>query len=95
MKDQRIAPSGRPTFKTPDGVEHATWNAARKHLTGLDLLATLREAGPDLAESQLVAMRDRLLENWHVSRKASPSPAIDPLLEVRGADALRMQQRKR
>lgn len=71
MKDQRIAPSGRPTFKTPDGVEHPTWNAARKHLTGLDLLNTLREAGPALAESQLLAMRDRILAGWNVSRKTA------------------------
>lgn len=69
VKDQRIAASGNPTFKTPDGAEHPTWNAARKHLTGLDLLATLREAGPDLEERQLVALRDRLLSVWHISRK--------------------------
>lgn len=67
MKDQRIASSA--TFKTPDGAEHPTWNAARKHLTGLDLLNTLREAGPDLAEDQLLALRDRILAGWNVSRK--------------------------
>lgn len=68
-KEQRIEPSGRPMFKTPDGVEHVTWNAARKHLTGLDLLDTLREGAPDLAEEQLVALRDHLLAGWNVSRK--------------------------
>ena len=71
MNDQRIANATRPAFKTPDGVEHPTWNAARKHLTGLDLLNTLREAGPDLAESRLVALRDHILVGWNVSRKQS------------------------
>lgn len=70
MKDQRIASSA--TFKTPDGAEHPTWNAARKHLTGLDLLNTLREAGPDLGEKQLLALRDRILAGWNVSRKTKP-----------------------
>ncbi len=69
MKEQRIAPAGKPTFKTPDGVEHPTWNAARKHLTGLDLLDTLREAGPGLSEAQLLALRDQVLASWNVSRK--------------------------
>lgn len=76
MKDQRIAPSGRPTFKTPDGVEHLTWNAARKHLTGLDLLSTIREAAPNLAELQLLAIRDRILADWNVSRKATPAMRV-------------------
>lgn len=75
MKDQRIAPSGRPMFKTPDGAEHATWNAARKHLTGLDLLNTLREAGPDLTESQLLALRDAVLAKWRVSLRSETSHA--------------------
>lgn len=70
MKDPRIKPNGPPTFKTPDGAEHPTWNAARKHLTGLDLLDTLREAGPGLTEPQLVALRDALLARWNVSRKS-------------------------
>lgn len=70
MKDERIARNGPPTFTTPDGTVHLTWNAARKHLTGLDLLNTLREAGPDLAESQLLALRDRVLEGWNVSKKS-------------------------
>lgn len=69
MKDPRIASAGRPTFKTPDGAEHPTWNAARKHLTGLDLLDTLREAGPGLSEEQLILLRDRILSGWNVSRK--------------------------
>lgn len=69
MKDPRIASA--QAFKTPDGVEHPTWNAARKHLTGLDLLDTLREAGPGLAESQLVALRDAILAGWSVSRKST------------------------
>jgi len=68
MSDPRIA-KGAPTFRTPDGVEHATWNAARKHLTGLDLLETVREAGPDLAEAQVIAIRDAILARWNVSRK--------------------------
>lgn len=70
MKDQRITPAA-PTFTTPDGVKHETWNAARKHLTGLDLLNTLREAGPDLSESQLIALRDKVLDGWNVSRRAA------------------------
>ncbi len=76
MKDQRIAPSAT-TFKTPDGVEHPTWNTARKHLTGLDLLNTLREAGPGLAEAQLVALRDRVLADWNVSRKRAENQMRD------------------
>lgn len=70
MKDPRIVP-GKPTFKTPDGVEHATWNAARKHITGLDLLETLREAGPGLSDEQLTGLRDAVLAAWNVSRRAS------------------------
>jgi hypothetical protein len=69
MKDTRIASSGRPTFTTPDGIEHPTWNAARKHLTGLDLMDTLRQAGPELEESQLSALLNAVLASWHVSRK--------------------------
>ena len=76
MKDQRIAPSA-PAFKTPDGAEHPTWNAARKHLTGLDLLNTLREAGHGLAEAQLIALRDRVLADWNVSRKRAENQMRD------------------
>lgn len=72
MKEPRIAPAGKPTFKTPDGVEHATWNAARRHLTGLDLLATLREGAPSLSEEQLIELRDRVMASWNVSRKSPP-----------------------
>lgn len=74
MSGERIAAAGRRTFKTPDGVEHDTWNAARKHLTGLDLLETLRAAGPDLADEQLRTLRDRLLADWNVSRKPTSLP---------------------
>jgi hypothetical protein len=70
VSDPRIV-SGSPSFKTPDGVEHATWNAARKHLTGLDLLDTLRETGPGLPEDQLIALRDSILATWNVSRKGT------------------------
>jgi len=68
VKDPRIV-QGSPTFKTPDGLEHATWNAARRHLTGLDLLDTLRKAGPGLSDRQLLALRDGLLESWNVSKR--------------------------
>lgn len=68
MKEQRIS-AGKPTFRTPDGMEHETWNAARKHLTGLDLLETIRLAAPDLAEARLVAIRDHIQASWSVSRR--------------------------
>lgn len=54
-------------FRTPDGIEHKSWNAARKHLTGLDLLATIAAAGPDP-----VSVRDAVMAEWHVSRRSAP-----------------------
>ena len=60
-------------FRTPDGAEHPTWNAARKHQTGLDLLDTMREAGPDLTAEQLARLRNAVVRIWHVSRKKSPT----------------------
>lgn len=54
----------RAPFKTPDGASHKSWNAARKHLTGLDLLATIQKSGPDP-----VSVRDAVMREWHISRK--------------------------
>jgi hypothetical protein len=54
-------------FMTVDGVTHKTWNAARKYLTGLSLLQTIKESGPDP-----VSVRDALMRDWHISRRSGP-----------------------
>jgi len=69
MSEPRIKSAA--AFTTPDGREHSTWNAARKHLTGLDLLETLREVAPSLANDQLLALRDAVLASWNVSRRTA------------------------
>lgn len=51
-------------FTTMDGVTHKTWNAARKHLTGLGLLRTIQGSGPDP-----VSIRDAVMREWRVSRR--------------------------
>ena len=56
-------------FKTADGLEHPTWNAARKHQTGLDLAETIREAAPDLPQPQVADLVDAIFKAWHVSRR--------------------------
>lgn len=71
---RRIAAWGNE-FWTPDGTAHRTWNAARKHLTGLDLLETLREAGPNLSEPYLIGLRDAVLRGWYISRKSASERA--------------------
>jgi hypothetical protein len=57
-------------FRTPDGAEHKTWNAARKHLTGLDLLQTLQETGLGLVEA--TKARDSVMRHWNVSKRSQP-----------------------
>lgn len=59
-------------FLTQDGKQHPTWNAARKHQTGLDLKETMRSAGLGLSDSQLTVLLETVLESWNVSRKGTP-----------------------
>ena len=56
-------------FVTPDGVWHKTWGHARRHLTGSDLLQTIKQTGPSLSDEQARRIRDALLRYWHVSRR--------------------------
>lgn len=56
-------------FKTIDGKEHPTWNAARKHQTGLDLAETIRATAPDLSESRVAKLVSAISSAWHISRK--------------------------
>lgn len=56
-------------FRTHDGMEHPTWNAARKHMTGLELAETIRSAGPDLSNEQLIRLAEAVLKSWYISRK--------------------------
>lgn len=56
-------------FKTIDGKEHPTWNAARKHQTGLDLAETIRTAAPDLSESKVAKLVSAIASTWHISRR--------------------------
>lgn len=57
------------SFETPDGEKHKTWNAARRHMTGADLLDCIRKPVPNLSEAEATAIRDALLADWHISRK--------------------------
>lgn len=56
-------------FKTADGVEHPTWNAARKHQTGLDLADTIRSAAPSLSKAKVADVVLAIFQKWHVSRR--------------------------
>lgn len=58
-------------FKTIDGKEHPTWNAARKHQTGLDLAETIRATASDLSEAKVAELVNAIFSTWHISRKGS------------------------
>jgi hypothetical protein len=56
-------------FKTADGQEHPTWNAARKHQTGLDLAETIRKAAPSLSGAQVAGLVKAISSTWNISRR--------------------------
>lgn len=56
-------------FKTGDGKEHPTWNAARKHQTGLDLADTIRKAAPSLPEPKVTELVEAIASTWNISRR--------------------------
>jgi len=58
-------------FRTIDGKEHPTWNAARKHQTGLDLAETIRATAPNLPESRVAEMVNAITSTWNVSRRGA------------------------
>ncbi len=69
--DGRVIEKIASRFKTADGQEHPTWNAARKHQTGLDLAETIREAAPSLSSAQVSELVQAISRIWHVSRRGS------------------------
>jgi hypothetical protein len=64
-------------FKTADGQEHPTWNAARKHQTGLDLAETIRAAAPSLSGAQVAGLVKAINSAWNVSRRGKVKPLGD------------------
>lgn len=70
-EDGRVIEKISSKFKTADGIEHPTWNLARKHQTGLDLADTIRAAAPDLSDAKVSELVFAIFQTWHVSRKGA------------------------